>query len=333
MQENRKLLLCVAAVLLCIMLFCGCAGPRQDGNGTAFTDGTQPITPETQKTPTGPSDRVDVGLDEELQAAIDAHETKHFWRVEEPGSFPETVSLWAFDELEAKTLWAELKEGLIKDATDYTEQSYSETLLCRFKLEGRKVEARILPYEMCFTFITPKRAMSFGEDLTRALSDRLGLLLSDRSEEHTGGRKYAATPELDGLPLDLHFSTETGGFAYCGVWVAGKNAYVNCPIQNLRVAGQLSANRLLTPEDVRQSLLFTDVLGITTHSYQGVSVYEHCQPVYRGDMVTGTIRPTWRVSGRQYVIVSNTITVFPLELLVDALTGEVFCAEGTSGGL
>ena len=332
----RKKRISLSALCLCLLLLCGCGG----GNTTVSAEtGRATASTGQAQVPTGPTERVDSGFDDEVQAAIDGHEKKRFWRVETPGSFPETVSVWTFDALDVKTLWAGLREELLQDAADYTEKYYRETdsTLCSFKLDGRDVEARICPYEIAFSFVTPKRAQAFGEALTEHLSKLLGLPLPDRNEEHFSGRKYAATPELDGLPLDLHMSAGGTFLTYCGVWVDGKFAKLYCPMQKLRVVGQLSADRLLQPEEVRETLLFANLVTGEDDLlfYHTVSVFQDCQPVYRADTMSGTIRPAWRVSGKQWLYYElsgeGRYEFHPLELLVDALTGEVFVAEGDSG--
>ena len=291
----------------------------------------------TSSDSTRPAAHIDSGMDEEIQAAIDAHETKRFWRVEKAGSFPETVSVWSFDLREDTSLWSELREGLLADVTDYSEKTENDFTFCRFGMDEREVEARIHPDAISLTFLTSNRAKAFGEKLADYLSNAVGKPILDRVEEHTQGRTLSFTPELEGLPLDQHYSIAGGFSGRCGVWVNGKTANISWPMQNLRVSEQLSADRLLSSEEVRETLLFMNLMDDESHGYQSVSVYQTCQPVYMADAVTETIRPAWRVSGKQYIYMEldgdGEYTTVLLEILVDALTGNVFYAEGVSNGL
>lgn len=327
----------ISVVCLCLLLFCGCGVTPEKETLTETAQGSD-ATSQTSETETGMGTRIASDLDEEIQSAIDAHENKRFWRVEEAGSFPESVSVWSFDARDGTTMWPELREGLLADVTDYSEKDYRENdfTFCRFEMDGREVEARIHPETISFSFLTTNRARAFGEKLADYLSNALGLPLSDRGEEHTYGRTLAFTPELEGLPLDQHFSLGGGLRGFCGVWVQGKTANINWPMQNLRVSEQLSADRLLSSEEVRETLLFMNLVDDESHGYRSVTVYQSCQTVYKADAVTGTVRPAWRVSGKQYIYmeldgVGEYSTVL-LELLVDALTGDVLYAEGVSKG-
>lgn len=330
----------ISVVCLCLLLFCGCGVTSEKDTLTDTSQGSA-TTSKKPEAETGMGTRIASDLDEEIQTAIDAHETKRFWRVEEAGNFPETVSVWSFDPREDTTLWSELREGLLADVTDYSEKYYevNKSTLCRFELDGREVEARIIPLEneISFSFLTTNRAKAFGEKLADYLSNALGLPILDWGEEHTQGRTLAYTPVLGGLPLDQHICLGEGFTGYFGVWVQGKTVHMNCPMQNIHASERLATERFLKPEEVQETLLFANLLDDNVYSYKSVSVYQSCQPVYMADTVSGTIRPAWRVSGKQYIYAElagvGEYSTKPLEILVDALTGEVFYAEGVSNGL
>lgn len=331
----------LSVIWLCLLLLCGCGERREVDAATTQTIQNSTGPSHTSSDSTRPTAHIDSGMDEEIQAAIDAHETKRFWRVEEPGSFPETVSAWTFEALDVKTLWTGLREGLLADVTDYSEKYYevNKSTLCRFELDGREDEARIIPLEneISFSFLTTNRAKAFGEKLADYLSNALGLPILDWGEEHTQGRTLAYTPVLGGLPVDQHICLGEGFTGYFGVWVQGKTVHMNCPMQNIHASERLATERFLKPEEVQETLLFANLLDDNVYSYKSVSVYQSCQPVYMADTVSGTIRPAWRVSGKQYIYAElagvGEYSTKPLEILVDALTGEVFYAEGVSNGL
>lgn len=342
----------LASALCLVLLFCCSCGaapgqessaPAPEQAGPAQAPGTERSTQSGAQTDmeTGPEPHLDTGLDEEIQAAVDGHVTQRFWRVEAAGSFPEEVCIQSFDVVDVQTLWARLRAGLLQQAEDYTEKTYPDgTTGCSLRLDGREVTVTIPPSPwISFVFLSPKRAKAFGELLAGELSDSCGLPVADRSEEHFEGRTLAFTPELDGLPVDLHISFAPGDPMGCsGVYVTGKNVHADYFPENLRRTETVSAKELLDPEEVRQTLLFLNLLGDDVSSrsgYEMVSVYQDCQPVYRLDAVSGTVRPAWRVTGKQYVYfdAQTGYSVFPLELLVDALSGEVFVANGVSGGI
>ena len=316
-------------LLLCLLLLLGCGGGP--GEPAASTEAVrQTMSPIAgSEAESRPTERVESGLDEEIQAALDAHETKRFWRVEAPGSFPETVTLWSWSRPDARTLWPALRDGLLAEAADLTEKTYtvSDMIFCSFQLDGRKAEARIVPEGIEFSFLTLNRASAFAERLTAEEAERLGLPLQARSSANSAGKKLV-TPTLEGLPLG-HYTTPERLAVRLGVWQDGKLVHLSAPMEKPRAAGQISADTLLQPEEVEATLLFVNGLE-NDRSFQLVSVYQSCQPVYRADAVTGTIRPTWQVTGRQYLYdpPSGRYNTFPLELLVDAVTGEVFVAEG-----
>ena len=318
-----------ALICLCLLLTgCGRGPAGTDTSPVSGPAGTETAT-EPAASVTGPTERVESGLDEEIQAALDAHETKRFWRVEAPGSFPETVTLWSWSRPDARTLWPALRDGLLAEAADLTEKTYtvSDMIFCSFQLDGRKAEARIVPEGIEFSFLTLNRASAFAERLTAEEAERLGLPLQARSSANSAGKKLV-TPTLEGLPLG-HYTTPERLAVRLGVWQDGKLVHLSAPMEKPRAAGQISADTLLQPEEVEATLLFVNGLE-NDRSFQLVSVYQSCQPVYRADAVTGTIRPTWQVTGRQYLYdpPSGRYSTFPLELLVDAVTGEVFVAEG-----
>lgn len=333
-MNAKKSIQCILALLLVFLCGCGVMPEKETLTETAQGSAATSKKPEAE---TGIGTRIASDLDEEIQTAIDAHETKRFWRVEKAGSFPETVSVWSFDLREDTSLWSELREGLLADVTDYSEKTENDFTFCRFGMDEREVEARIHPDAISLTFLTSNRAKAFGEKLADYLSNAVGKPILDRVEEHTQGRTLSFTPELEGLPLDQHYSIAGGFSGRCGVWVNGKTANISWPMQNLRVSEQLSADRLLSSEEVRETLLFMNLMDDESHGYQSVSVYQTCQPVYMADAVTETIRPAWRVSGKQYIYMEldgdGEYTTVLLEILVDALTGNVFYAEGVSNGL
>ena len=203
-----------------------------------------------------------------------------------------------------------------------------------FTLDERSVEARVYPDGIEFSFLSSKRAKAFAERLVEEESERLGLPLQDRVEEHVNGRTLVMTPELDGLPMDHHTRTAEGSLPLFGVWSNGNIVHLSSPMQEIRVSETISADSLLRPEEVRETLLFLNTFEFDS-GLKIVTVYQSCQPVYRADVQTGTLRPAWRVCGKQYVYnpISGSSETLPHELLVDALTGEAFLTEGTDGSM
>lgn len=316
---------------LCLLLLCGCGG----GETAASTEsGNEPASAVPRREPTGPTEHVDSGFDEEVQAAIDGHETKRFWRVEAPGSFPETVSLYSWTGEDGLALWPTLREKLLSEATELTEKRYHnpEAILVQFKLDGKKAEARIFPEGIEFAFSTSKRAVAFAELLAAEESERLGLSLRDLRDKHGGGRKFVATPELDGMPMDNRCSCVEGIAGDCGVWNRYKTVYLSVPMDEIRVERRIPSDSFLSPEELCSTLLFMNGLEDRA-GFRLVTVYQSCEPIYCADARSHTIRPAWRVTGKQYVESDGKYKTVSLELLADALTGEIFVSEGIARGI
>ena len=316
----------LAAALLSLLLLCGCGGTPGKAAATKEADSSA----AAESDPAKPTEHINSGLDEEIQAAIDAHEARRFWRVEETGSFPERVTLYTWTKLEAEALWPVLRERLLGEDGSYTEGRKGEVPVCSFTLDGQAVEARIYSYgEILFVCKTPKRARELASLLAEEEAERLGLPLEERPEDHTNSIKLVRTPQLDGLPLDHHYLTEIGTMGGGFVWASDKNAYLDLPMEEIRAAGSVSAQSLLTPEDVEATLLFLNALpGESAVSI--VEVYQSCEPVCYADRNSGTIRPAWRVSGIQYAYYEGfaQYVTHRLVRIVDAQSGAVYLAEG-----
>lgn len=287
-------------------------------------------TYESSNTVTGPSEHIESGLDEEIQAAIDAHEQKRFWRVEKSGTFPETVTLYTWTELDAQAFWPELRERLLGTELQYTSGRSNDTDICSFLLDGKPVKTIINPYgEILFVCKNPKLKTQIAEMLTEEETERLGLPLEERPEDHRSN-EIVRTPQLGELPLDHHYRTEVGSMGWCGIFTSGNNATLSLPMGEIRSSGSLSSENLLTPEDVETTLLFLNELDHSETAVNCVDVCQSCEPVCYADTVSRTIRPAWRVSGIQYVYWTGfeEYEIHRLVLIVDAQSGEVLTAEG-----
>lgn len=321
-----------ALLCLCLLLLCGCGGEpgaslaesgREPGSAATMEKpdaGTD--TPETEAAPRRPADPRE---DPEIKAALDARENKRFWRVEAPGSFPESVSLWSFSEVNTASLWTELRNSLQIDARDVPEQKTPDSVArCRFLYKGKAAEARISRYEIEFSFFNAELAEGFAELLLEEEAARLGLPIENRPEDQEHSETLAATPDLDGLPLDSHYGAVIGSLCAGGVRRTGKNVSLLYPIREISAFQQLSADSLLPLEEIRETLTFLDAVT-PGPGPKTVAVYQSCDPVYYADAKSGTIRPAWRVGGVQYTFWSDTAgcQTDRLELLIDAVTGEV----------
>ena len=314
----------LAAILLCLLL-CGCGGTPGKAAATRQAD-----PPAAESDSAKPSEHINSGLDEEIQAAIDAHEAKRFWRVEEAGCFPETVTTYTWTALDTEELWPQLRERLLGEDGKYSQGRKGEVTVCSFTLDGEVVEARIYPYgEILFVCKTPKRARELASLLAEEEAARLGLPLEERPEDHSSSVKLVRTPQLDGLPLDRHYLTEIGTMGGCFVWAGDKLAHLGLPMGEIRVAGSVSRKNLLTPEDVEATLLFLNALPDES-AVRSVEVYQSCEPVCCADLSSGTIRPAWRVGGIQYVYWPGfeSYETHRLVRIVDAQSGAVYLAEG-----
>lgn len=323
---------CLAALLCLCLLLCGCgaepaASSAESGKapGSAVTMGkpdAEAGPPETAAAPAKPADPKE---DPEIKAAIDARENRRFWRVEAPGSFPETVFLWSFSEADTATLWTELRNSLQLDARDLPAQETADSFArCRFLYEGKSTEARITKYGIELSFLSAELSEDFAELLLDEESARLGLPLKDRPKEHEHSETLAATPELNGLPLDSHYGTAEGWLSTGGVRRTEKTVNLFFPIREISAFKQLSSDSLLPPEELRETLLFLDAAA-PDPGPKKITVYQSCEPVYYADAGSGTIRPAWRVGGIRYTFWNDSsgCQTDRLELLIDALTGEV----------
>lgn len=308
-------------------------GAQTPGESHTAVSSPLPETPSGNAEATAPApettEHINSGLDEEIQAAIDAHENKLFWRVAESGAFPEKVSTWTWTALDAQAFWPELRERLFGADLNYTPGRRGDVDICSFKLDGEVVEVRIFPYgEISFFCKSPKRAEKIAELLTETEAERLGLSFEERPEDHTTSDRLVRTPQLDGLPLDTHCRTAFA-MGHGGISRIVSRAELHLPMDELRSSGSLSSDSLLTPEDVEETLLYLNVLP-NARPAKSVEVCQSCQPVYYADLVSGMIRPAWRVDGIQYLYWDRhgKYETHRLVLIVDAQSGEVFTAEG-----
>lgn len=286
-------------------------------------------TDKAGETDTKTSEHVDSGLDAEVQAAIDAKENKRFWRVEETGSFPDSVSTYTWTALDAEAIWPVLRDRIIGEDGKYTQGRKGNTLACSFMMDGEAVDAFVYPYgEILFRCKSPKCARKIAEMLAEEEAERLGLTMGERMQDHTNVIRFVRTPQLGELPLDLHYSNEFA-MGKSGVWTSADLVMISCPIGELRESVALSSAELLSPEDVEATLLFMNALP-NERPVSCVEVYQSCEPVCYADVTSGTIRPAWRIDGIQFVYWTDfeQYVTHHLVLIVDAQSGEIFIAEG-----
>ena len=323
--------LTAAGVALLLRLAPWSSGGQKPG-ATPLPEVSDPSeTEEISIDATRPSDHIESGLDEEIQAAIDAHENKRFWRVEESGTFPKTVSIYTWTKLDVQSFWPELRDRLFGTDLQYSSYTNSNASFCNFNLDGKLVKTIIYPYgEILFICKIPKIKNKIAELLTEEEIERLGLPLEERNEDYLNN-EIARTLQLGELPLDFHIRTEDGSmYGCCGIYTSGYNATLSLPMGEIRATGSLSSESLLTPEDVETTILFLNELDLSGKTVKCVDVCQSCEPVYYADTVSGTIRPAWRVSGIQYIYWTSfeNYETHRLVLIVDAQSGEVFTAEG-----
>ena len=317
----------IAVVLVLTAIFmCGCQ-QNETNICKEESESSRTVLSSEKSEGAGPTES---SLDAEIQTAIDAHESKSFFMLNgDTREMPEGLSIWTCSRLNCTQLWPELRNQLFPEAEGGTEARPGEGgSMYELTVDGKTVEVTVSPNVIGFSFVSSKRAKDFAEKLADVMTEKTGAGISDHAEEHFSNRRFAATAELNGLPLDLHFIGDDGFPQLCGIYQLGKEIYLSNPIGELLSSEAVSSESLLTLDDLEVSVEFESEIKKETFT-KTVTVYDRCESVFRFDEKSGTLRPAWRASGNRYIywVDSGKTTTEHAELLFDALTGEMFSVE------
>ena len=215
----------IAVVLVLTAIFmCGCQ-QNETNICKEESESSRTVLSSEKSEGAGPTES---SLDAEIQTAIDAHESKSFFMLNgDTREMPEGLSIWTCSRLNCTQLWPELRNQLFPEAEGGTEARPGEGgSMYELTVDGKTVEVTVSPNVIGFSFVSSKRAKDFAEKLADVMTEKTGAGISDHAEEHFSNRRFAATAELNGLPLDLHFIGDDGFPQLCGIYQLGKEIYL-----------------------------------------------------------------------------------------------------------
>lgn len=294
-----KRALCLLLLLLLGLGGCVPVGP----------DGT-PITYATRSA-THAWDGLD--LDPALRRALDAETSALIWSV--PESFrPEgEASVRSYTALDCTELWPDLQTALFPEAVLRGESQDGGKRVLEYEDVGRSFTVWLTGSYIVLNCGTPEQARPLLDGIKDHLERKFGLFLGLWDKPAPEEQLVAYGLVVDGVPL--YVRTDAPFTVSCLFEEPKGFVILLNPLLPGEVLETVELGTRMTTDELRSAADSAWIKQLPM-----AAEITDCSLVYYVDFEGRTLRPAWSLTGTGYAF--DTGTLSPVELVLDALTGE-----------
>ena len=294
-----KCVLCLLLLLLLGLAGCVPVGP----DGTPITFATQPVTHEWD----------DLVLAPELRRALDAESSALIWSV--PESFrPEgEASVRSYTALDCIELWPDLQAALFPEAFLCGESQDGGKRVLEYEAEGRSFTVWLTGSYIALNCGTPEQARPLLDAIKDHLEEKFGLSL--RLWDKPAPEEELAAYGIVTDSVQMYAKTDAPFTVSCLFEDREGEIVLLNPLLPGEVLETADLGSLMTTDELRSAADSAWIKQLPM-----AAEITDCSLVYYVDFEGRTLRPAWSLTGTGYAF--DTGTLSPVELVLDALTGE-----------
>ena len=294
-----KRVICLLLLLLLGLAGCVPVGP----DGTPITYATQPATHEWD----------DLDLNPELRKALDAENSSLIWSV--PESFrPEgAVSVRSYTALDCAELWPDLQAALFPEAVLREDSQDGGRRVLNYETENRSFTVWTTDSYVVLKDFSPEEARPLLDGIKAYLEREFDLSLELWNGPAPEEELAAYGIVTDAVPM--YVRTDAPFTVSCLFENPEGNITLLNPLLPGEVMETVDLGEGITAEELKSAADSAWIKQIPM-----AAEITDCTLVYYIDAEGQTLRPAWSLTGAGYAF--DTGTLSPVELVLDALTGE-----------
>ncbi|MDO5411246.1 MAG: hypothetical protein Q4F21_12490 [Lachnospiraceae bacterium] len=259
-------------------------------------------------------------LNSKIDELLEQKSYKLIWNIDEK-EFPDSMNSWKVESVDTEKVWKKIKKEVFPDAEINSSKDYESGTELEMQYQDRTISVRLTD-----------RVISIESWFSDEIYDKIAKVLS----EETGMDcvKGTARPELwirecysfypDEYPIDIK------GYGVVNNWMLGAYFVVSRDNAEIEISNPLKKLSKEEKIDLKQGIQTDEVKTLCdvqwmSQKLESVGVINQMELVYSISGKGDKLIPVYSMTGKVYEKDSagNTVSLYPLGILVDAVTGEI----------